>query len=54
MRNLIVFHPGDLGLSDLLRLLLNLAGYSFVILPFILGGIAIFVLRRNKKREDVK
>ena len=50
MYNLLIFHPGDLGLSDWFSLLLNLLGYSFVILlPFILGGIAIFVLRKKKK-----
>ena len=51
MCNLIFFHPGDLALSDWFWILLTFISYSFItLLPFILGGIAIFVLRNKKKK----
>lgn len=46
----MLFHPGDMLSIDLIWDLFYLIGYCFVILlPFILGGIAIFVLRKKKK-----
>ncbi len=44
----MIFH--SLELSDLLWLLVSLLVF---LLPFILGGLAIYVLRKKKNARDV-
>jgi len=47
-----VYH-GFPSLSDWLWILFNLLFYSLVILtPFILGGLAIYILRKKKDVKD--
>ena len=49
-----LYHPGDLRLSDWITLLVTLIAYLFIfLLPFILVGLAIYVLRRKKNAKDV-
>jgi len=49
----LLYH-GFPSLSDWLWMLFDLLFYSLVVLtPFILGGLAIYVLRKKKNAEDV-
>ena len=49
-----LYHGGDLGWSDWFMILVTLLANLFlVLLPFILGGLAIYVLRKKKSAKDV-
>ncbi len=49
----LLYH-GFPSLSDWLWMLFDLLFYSLVVLtPFILGSLAIYVLRKKKNAEDV-
>ena len=47
---LFLYHGGDLGFSDWLWVLAN---FLVVLLSFLLGGLAIYVLRKRKNSKDV-
>ncbi len=49
-----LYHGGDLALSDLFWALVALLFYSlFFLTPFILGGFAIYILKKKKNDKDV-
>lgn len=49
MLKLIIFHPGDLGLYDILAIFGYLMFYLF---PFFVGGLGMFIYFKNKRKDD--